>query len=217
MTPAQINAKIYAGRAKAAARLGYPFNLFRPLTATAPLANQITTLPAAFNAGDLTYARPNLYGKAVWFADLDGSQTRVGDYLVNAANSAEVYFIAAMQSLLPIVAISCNATLSIYRPASTTGQIGVGGYGGETLASDTQLVSAFPCSILQGSKGDKSLVNLPGDVRTPWWAVVLPVIPGGVILMNDDIAFDQNGKRYKLSSCELTDMGWRVTAVEAMT
>jgi len=217
MTPDQINAKIYAGRAKAAARLGYPFNLFRPLTASSPLGNLVTTLPASFNAADNTYLRPNLYGKAVWFTDLDGRLVQVGDYLVNAAKPAERYFIAARQSLLPIAVVECNATLSIFRPASTTGQIGIGAYGGENIATDTQLVNAYPCSILQGSKGDKSLINLPGDVRTPWWAILLPPIPGVVQLMNDDIAFDQFGKRYKLSSCELTDMGWRTTAVEAQT
>ena len=217
MTPAQINAKIYAGRAKAAARLGYPFNLYRPLTPTAPLGNLVTTLPAAFNAADNNYRRPNLYGKAIWFADLDGSQVKVGDYLVNQADATELYFVVTKQSLLPIAVVECNATISIYRPVSTTGQVGVGAYGGETLATDTQLVGGYPCSILQGSKGDKSLINLPGDVRTPWWAILLPPIPAIGPLMNDDIAFDGNGKRFKLSSCEQTDMGWRVTAVEAQT
>jgi hypothetical protein len=217
MDAATINAKIWAGRAKAAQRVGYPFILYRPLTATAPLGNLITTLPAAFNAADNTYQKPNLYGKAIWYTDVDGSRVQIGDYLVNAANATELYFVVARQSLLPIAVVECNATLSIFRPTSTTGQVGAGGYGGETLAGDTMLVNAYPCSLLQGSKGDKSLVNLPGDVRTPWWVVLLPPIPGVAQLMNDDIAFDQMGKRYKLSSCELTDMGWRMTAVEAMT
>ena len=217
MNAAQINAKIWAGRAKAAAKLGRTFNVFRPLSAMAPLGNHVGTLPVALNAADNTYSRPNLYGKPIWFADMDGSQVLVGDYLVNASDQTEIYFVTTLQPLLPISVVSCNATLSIYRPTTTTGTVGAGAYGGETLATDTQLVAAFPASILQGSKGDKSLINLPGDVRTPWWAVLLPSIPGVAQLMNDDIAFDQNNKRLKLSSCEYTDMGWRVTAVEAMT
>ena len=215
MDAATINARIYAGRAKAARRIGYTFNLFRPLTASTPLGNLVATLPASFNAGDNNYLKPNLYGKPIWFTDLDGRLVQVGDYLVKSDEPNEMFFIAARQSLLPIAAVECNATISIYRPISTTGQVGVGAYGGENITTDTQLVRNFPCSILQGTKGDKSLVNLPGDVRTPWWVILLPPIPGVARLINNDSAYDQMGKRYKFSSCELTDMGWRITATEA--
>ena len=218
MDAATIQAKINYGLGKAATIMGYTSTQYRPASATlAPIisGNIIQTLPVSYNAQDRTYSKPNSYGKPLWFADCDRTLFQVGDYLQSAQDGT--FFVAAMQSLLPTLAVQCNQTITITRPVSTTGQVGVGVYGGANVATDTDILNSYPCSILQGSKGDKSLVNLPGDVRSPWWFVLLPVIPGGVQFYNNDIAYDGNGKRYKLSSCELTDLGWRITATESET
>ena len=37
----------------------------------------------------------------------------------------------------------------------------------------------------------------------------------GVILNNDDIVTDDLGRQFVLSSCELTALGWRLTATLA--
>lgn len=208
-----INAKLNAGRGKVAQRLGQPCALFRPLSALAPFGNQVATLPAAFNAGDGKYRKPNLYGDSTWFADLDGSLTQPGDILVRAVDG-QVFFIAAQQHLLPIVAVGCERTVTVRRQQQRAG-VGVMGYGGSTTANEAVLLAGWPASILQSSKGDRNPVGLPGDVRPPWWAILLPTVPG-VQLQTGDIITCDLGRRYAISSAELTDLGWRLTAAQVM-
>lgn len=215
MDSATLNGLIYQGRAIAAQQIGLPCQLFRPLVATSPFTNQITTLNALFNAADETYTKPSLYGKAVWFADVDGRLTQPGDYLVRLSDNSN-WFIAAMQPLLPIVVISCNRIVNVLRPQQQSG-VGAVGYGGDTVATETPLVTQFPASILQATKSDRNLVNLPGDVRNPAWAVLLPALPGSVDLRSEDIITDDLARRYVISGAELTDLGWRISAVQAET
>lgn len=214
MNEALLQQKVYRGYALAAQRIGPNFGLYRPASAINPLAsgNLITTLPASFNAEDMTYGKPNKYGKATWYCLVDGTQTQVGDYLVN---STQTFFIAAMQPILPILAVECNRVLNIFRPQQQTAP-GDNPYGGTTDANMTELLTAWPASVLQGSKGEKDGAVLPGDVRLPWWAILLPAFPG-VTLRSADIITDDISRRYIISSAELTDLGWRCTAMQAQT
>ncbi len=211
-----LQGKVYAGYAKAALRVGLSCSHYRPLAATSAViavANQLTSLTASFNAEDMTYGRPNKYGKATWYCLADGTQLQVGDYLVQPSGST--FFIAGMQPLLPILVVECNRIVNVYRPQQQPG-FGAQGYGGNTVAGQTQTVAQFPASILQGTKGEKSITALPGDVRMPWWAVLMPIIPGATI-ETDDIITDDLSRRYVVSSAELTDLGWRITAAEVET
>jgi hypothetical protein len=210
-----IQARIYAGRGKAAQRIGLPCQVFRPTATGSPFTNQIATLNAAFNSADPNYVKPNLYGKAVWFSDLDGRFTRVGDYLVRLSDNS-YWFIAAQQQLLPIVVIACNRIVNVFRPQQQSG-VGAVGYGGDTVAQETPLITGYPASVLVGTKSDKSLVNLPGDVRNPAWAILLPVLPANTYLRNEDVITDDQNRRYVISSAELTDLGWRINAAQAET
>lgn len=213
MNSATLQQKIYQGYGKAALRIGPSFNLFRPASATSPFASgPLTTLNASFNAEDMTYSRPNKYGKPTWFCLVDGTQTQVGDYLSNAS---QTFFIAAMQPTLPILAVDCNRTINVTRPQQQTG-VGAVGYGGDTDANETALMTGWPASVLQGTKGEKNEVNLPGDVRNPWWQMLMPAFPG-VVLQSADIVTDDIGRRYIISSAELTDLGWRCTMMSAQT
>lgn len=217
MNGALLQAKLYAGYAKAAQRVGQACQQYRPLTATSQAiapGNLLQSLLASFNPQDMTYGKAQVHGKAAWFCLADGTQLAPSDYLVRPDGRA--FFIAAMQPLLPILAIECNRVVSVFRPHQQTA-VGAVGYGGETTASQTPLVTQFPASVLQGSKGEKSLVNLPGDVRSPWWVVLLPNLPGATYLRTDDVMTDELGRRYKLSSCEQTELGWRISATEAET
>lgn len=217
MDGATLQSKVYAGYAKAALRVGLSCSHYRPLSATSAaiaVGNQIANLTASFNAEDMKYGRPNKYGKATWYCVADGTQLQRGDYLVQPSGST--FFIAGMQPLLPILAVECNRVVNLVRPQQLTG-VGAQGYGGDTVAGETPLATQFPASILQGTKGEKNLVNLPGDVRTPWWAVLLPILPGNVALRSDDIITDDLARRYVISSAELTDLGWRITATQAET
>jgi hypothetical protein len=104
--------------------------------------------------------------------------------------------------------------INIYRPQVQTGE-GLVGYGGTTDSNMTLLRANRPCSILQGTKGEKSDANLPGDARSPWWNILMP--DSGIILLPDDIGIDDLGRRYVFSSVELSGAGWRCTAMEALT
>lgn len=215
MDGATLQSRIYAGYAKAALRLGLSFSQYRPTAATSPMSAPylLRTMLASFNAQDFKYGRPNGYGKATWYCLADGALLQVGDYLTG---NGSTYFIAAMQPLLPILAVECNRTVTLYRPQQQVG-VGAVGYGGNTAANETVLAAGFPASVLQGTKGEHGDTKLPGDVRNPWWSALLPNIPGGIRLRSDDVMVDDQGKRYTLSSTEQTDMGWRITAMEAET
>ncbi|UQV43443.1 hypothetical protein KIV45_15865 [Janthinobacterium lividum] len=214
MDGSTIQNRLYRGYAKAAQKIGIAHDQYRPAGALTPLAagNKLASLPASFNAESFAYGKPNKYGKPTWYAIVDGAQTRVGDYLVGPSGT---FFIAAQQALLPILAVECNRTINILRPQQQTG-VGAVGYGGDTDDNETLLMQAWPASVLQGAKGEKNETNLPGDVRSPWWAVLLPALPG-VLLRTADIITDDLGRRLLVSSAELTDMGWRITAMQALT
>lgn len=214
MDGATINAKVYAGYAKAAKIIGTNYQHYRPTGANNPIGagNRLADLPVSLNAEDPRYARPNVYGKPTWYAVADGAQLAVGDYIIGLEGTL---FVAALQPLLPIFMVDCNRTVSVIRPQQQTG-VGAVGYGGNTAANETVLMSGWPTSALQGAKGEKGGVSLPGDVRNPWWAILLPQF-AGIVLRSDDIITDDLGRRYIISSAELTDLGWRLTAMQVQT
>lgn len=211
----KLREKQYAGYAKAAQRIGLITDIYRPTTAANPLnlVNKQQTIKASFNAEDMTYSKPNKYGKATWYGLFDGRLTRVGDYLVVAGDGT--YFIAAQQQALPILCVSCNAVADFKRPQQQAG-VGALGYGGNTKANETALMTQWPCSILQGGRGEKMDAVLPGDVKTAQWSVLVPKF-GDVILRSGDVITDNAGRRFTIGGAELTDLGWRLTAQEAHT
>lgn len=214
MDAATIQAKIYAGRAKAAQRIGLDCNQFRPLSATAPLGNQVGALKAAFNSGDNTYRAPNLPGDAIWYGDLDGRLTQPGDYLVRVADG-QTYYIAAQQQLLPIVVIECNRTVKITRQQAQT-SVGAVGYGGNVPSQEVDVLGApgafWPASILFGGKSQQG-VGLPAGVKNIGWRILLPPsVP--ITIKAGDIVTDDLGRRYAIDGAELTDFGWRINAQE---
>jgi hypothetical protein len=197
-----------------------------------------TSMLVSLNAEDMGYKRPNKYGKATWYALFDATNAQVGDYLISggapllgengqqllaesgqglvadvAYYSRSTYFIAAMQPLLPILVVECNRVIDVVRTAQTSAP-GVTAYGGRQASTDTLLMQQWPASILQGPKGEKDEVGLPGDTRQPWWVVLLPYYLG-VELRTGDRINDDLGRSYTLSSVELTDLGWRATAQQA--
>lgn len=215
MDAATLQSKIYAGYAKAAAKIGYTTDVFRPVTAANPTAvgNKINSIPASFNPEDASYGKPNKYGHPTWFGLFDGRLTKVGDYLINPYDGT--FFVAAQQIQLPILLVQCNRTLNVIRPQQQAG-VGALGYGGDTAANESTIMTAWPASVLQGPKGEKSEVGLPGDVKQPWWAILMPAW-AGVTIRGGDIITDDLQRRYVISSAELTDLGWRMTAMQAQT
>lgn len=207
-----VQAKLYAGYKKAAARLGAPYQFYRPLSATAPLSTLLLTQNAALSPKSYGFEKMAKHADYDWCGMFDGTLTRTGDYLVGVDGT---FFIGSQFLNLPIMTVKCNRTLRILRPQQQSG-VGAVGYGGNIDAVETVLMQDWPASVLAGTKGDKSEANLPGDVKSAWWAILLPSF-AGVLLRSDDIITDDLDRRYVVSSAELTDLGWRLTAMQAQT
>ena len=79
-----------------------------------------------------------------------------------------------------------------------------------TADNEIAYATGFPCSILQGTKGEKNDAGLPGDTRLPWWVILVPASVGNI--KYGDLILDDLGRRYVVSSPELTDLGYRITA-----
>lgn len=214
MDAATLQARIYAGYAKAALRIGQTADQHRATSASNPMAagTKLRAIMASFNAEDVGYKKPNKYGHPTWFGIFDGSLTQPGDYLTGAFGT---FFIAAQQLHLPILCVQCNSVVTIKRPQQQAG-VGALGYGGNTDAGETALMTGWPASVLQGGGGDRSDVGLPGDTKNPQWSVLLPAY-GVVALRSGDIITDDIGKRMVISSAEKTDLGWRIVAMQEQT
>jgi len=210
MDGTKLQAKIYIGYGKAAKRIGFDYQQFRATSASNPLSSAaLQTLPASFTT-KFTYSAPNKYGEATWLGLFDARQFAVGDYLVGQQGT---FFIAAMQDTLPIYCVQTNRVVSVLRDHQDQ-SVGLGAYSGGTKDSEAPLMTGWPASILQGTKGEGNETKLPLDVRTPWWAVLMPTYLG-IILRTSDVIRDELGRKYIISSAELTDMGWRCTAMQA--
>ncbi len=210
MQVATLQDRIARGLGSAARHVGADCDAFRPQSATAPLApeNRFLRLPAAFTAEDLTLRRPAGYGRPTWSGIFDTAYTRPGDYL---AGPAGTFFIAAQQALLPALCVLTTRTLSVTRSAAPA-EAGVNAYGGLTTATATTVLAGWPASVLfagVGSPGD-----LPGDASTPTWTVLLPAT--SVPLYPADLLTDDRGVSYTIESTELTALGWRLLAKQAV-
>jgi hypothetical protein len=216
-----LQKKIYGGYASAALRVGPVYSLYRPGAAAGdPIvpANLVAALPASFNAEDMAYARPRGYGKAAWYCLADGTQLRVGDYLVNGAGT---YFIAAMQATLPILAVQCNRRVRIARMPNADGA-GYQGYSGVvqseeidalgTGGADGSFASGWPASVLQGGGADGASL-LPSGVKQAGVEILLPA-SAPVTISESDVIQDDLGRDYAIAGAELSPLGWRIVASE---
>ncbi len=120
----------------------------RPMTRWLPQTATIR-LPAAFNPEGSSFSQPAGYSHATWFGLFDNAYTHPGDYLKGPGGT---FFIAAQQSLLPILCVLTSRTLTISRPAAPTAA-GVNTYGGITLSSATPLLTGWPASVLSAGSG----------------------------------------------------------------
>ena len=213
-----IQARINHGNAIATRFLGAPFTQYRPTSVTNPVSGTpVATLQCAFDPdAAFSFARPSGYSKPIYYGLFDGTNVRVGDYLVSATQGT--FFVAGYEPIKPWLCASCNRTLTIKRTALPPATGLDPNYSGRTWPTDTSLMTGWPASILQGTKGEQApaSLRLPGDAREPWWNILLPAYPG-VILNMGDHATDDLARGYTISSAELTGLGWRLTASLAST
>jgi hypothetical protein len=219
-----LQSKVYQGYARAALRVGLPFDIYRPPSASNPMAtaNKIGTIPAAFtvhSSGNFNFSKPSDYKGPTFHALLDGAQVRIGDYLKSSIATDGPFFIIGMDPIVPILAVQTNRLISIFRPDGAASKpIGVSGYGGTVAstanANETAIMTAWPASVLEGSRGSNAGM-LPGDSGVGIWRVLLPAWTG-VLVLPGYIITDDVQKRMVVRQAELTDFGWNIQAVQAL-
>lgn len=231
-TPAQIQAKVYRGYAIAAKKVGTTTVVYRPTSPVAPMdeGNIVAVTPAAFDNSPLfAFTAPAIYGRPLRYALIDGALLQVGDLLAQptpdnpaadalgtpAALTGTTYFVASMDALSPIMCVLCNRMVTLTSSAAPV-ELGVNPPGGREDGTDTVMMSGWPASVLQGTKGENSTARLPGDTRVAWWLILMPYWPGILFHMGDSVR-DNLGRKYEISSAELTAFGWRLTAAQEET
>lgn len=214
MDAAKLQSKIYAGYAKAAKRIGYVYDVYRPAAAADPLTDKVASLHASFSAQEWTYTRPGLPEKPYWYCLIDGRATQLGDYLVHGES---VYFIGGMQDLLPILAIECNRRIWVMRPPADDA-VGNVGYSGLCAGDDDYVVGSpggeggWPCAELFGGK-TRTHAELPASGDEHGFRIWLPVsLP--VVLASGDIVVDDLGRRFSVGGAERSEQMWRLDLTE---
>lgn len=221
MDGATLQAKIYAGYARAAKSIGIAYDQYRPLSVSQPLGNKVATVKMAVDSGkQYTFVSPNEYGDPTWLALIDDATVAPGDYLVanNGGLNINTYFIAGKQFLLPVLAIECNHSIRISRQASVSAE-GAVDYSGLSRANEVNILGAegalWPASVLFGGRAQGPM-GLPTGARQSGWRILLPPsVP--VTIGAGDVATDDLGRRYLVDGAELTDLGWRIQANELHT
>ncbi len=214
MDAAKLQAKIYAGYAKSAKRIGYVYDVYRPASTANPLTNKVASLNASFNAQDWTYTKPNLPDKPFWYCLIDGRQTQIGDYLRRGSST---HFIAGMQDQLPILTVECDAQVWVTRTTAPSG-VGAVGYSGKCATEDTYVLGTkggqgWPASILFGGRTRKHDV-LPTSSDEQGYVILLPAtVP--ITLGSADIILDDMGRRFQVGGAQRTDQGWKLNVSEA--
>lgn len=177
-----------------------------------------TTAPSAYVMGScylMASMTPNFqystfvgFGKFAYNCLANGSVLQVGDYLVGANR---IFYVAALQELLPIFAVETNDTLNVLR-FQTTGLVGALSYGGIEGDKMTILAAAWPASVLKATRFDPSPTRLPSDSKISHMQVLMPAIPG-TPLFYGDILQDSDGNNYMIDMMELTELGYRLDCV----
>jgi hypothetical protein len=215
MDAATLQQRIYKGYRLAAQRIGYPFTLYRPQSVNNPII-QTNIVGAPLNASFTTgqgfnYNKWGKHEDVLWSVLVDGTQTKVGDYLVSTARN-QTYFIAAQQDELPILSVLCSHVLSVSRAAAPA-VLGTNTYSGATLAGQTPVMTSWPGSLVMQRHAAYPDAQLPMDVSAPAFVILLPHFSGADIRTSDIITDDNNpNRRYTVAGTELTSLGWRIAA-----
>jgi len=214
MDESRLQDRISWGLNVAARSIGAPTDAYRPSSVLEPLrsTNRFLRLHAAFSNVHGGFERPNTYDHPLWNGILDSAYTRVGDYLVQKSGT---WFIAAQQSLMPVLCVRADRIVSFTRPAAPTSS-GVNTYGGVTTATNTPLLTNWPASVRAAALAGTPSADLPGGSSVSHWTVLLPAQPG-VVLLVSDLMIDDLGRNAVVSSAELTNLGWRLSVKQAAT
>lgn len=205
--------KVYKGYGKAADKIGLPYKVYRSANGLSPIspANYLYDLNLS-PTQTWTYMSPNKFTASTWMMVIDGTQVEIGDFLVGTEHT---FYIAGKQHLLPILGVECDrkVTISIAEIPDILNQKGKIDYSAMDIPPEnkTNIIENCPCSFLIGSKGERNDVDIPLDVKMPWYAVYVPYFSGVHIPVASFID-DEFGQRYQINGNQRTDIGWKLVA-----
>lgn len=221
MDAARLQTKVSAGYAKSAARIGYAFTVYRPSAATNPIVSgNIVGGPinAAFTprAAGFNFEITSNYTQPLFHGLFDATSINVGDYLVCTGHGT--YFVIGKPDLAPNLCVECNNVISVLRPQGASGYGVSTSYIGDTPATETPLLTAWPASVIYEARGKNSGAQMPLDDVKPYFVILLPALHG-VDIRTSDIIVDANSpaRRYLVTASELSPYGWRMLAQLAVT
>lgn len=190
---------------------GRSFGVARPNSAAVPLANILGSTMA------FPYRNPKGHGDADWLLMIEEDLARPGDYLLAGG---ETYIYGLRPHLMPAQAMRCNHTIALLRAPVSVG-VGVQPYAGACAAESSAVlgtvvngavVDGWPASILIGGR-QAAGTNLPMAVQNGGFEVMLPkTVP--IAIRASDILLDNLGRRFIADTCELSELGWRMTVKE---
>ena len=224
MNGLSVQDRLNAGAGRAAARIGLPCDLYRPQNLAFSDADPEESptdqshfrlrINAVFLPLGGKLRRPVPANDPLWELAIDAAYTRPGDILIRR-NDKAVFFIAAQQPLLPVMAVHAPRRVTIRRP-NTANVAGVNLYGGTVASLDTVLARDWPASILAAGSQGTGLASIPAETNPGMWQVLLPPSLRLELLTTDTVA-DDLGRHGVIASIETTDLGTRLTVQQAST
>jgi hypothetical protein len=204
-----IDAKVAAGFARAAAVAGFDYDLYRPTDPLNPLRliDRIDTVKAVFDAQPaLKFTTPGLHSASTRYAIIDSALVQQGDYLVS---DTETLFVAAKPPFYSAVCILCTATVSLRRLGAPAG-FGAIADRSDAATGETLIFSGWPASVLFAGRGRTGADDLPGDMPSPEYMILLPPVPGIEVPRPGDVIVDDAGRRMAVGWQETSPLGWRI-------
>ncbi len=209
MNQSGLQSRINRGMGRAAAVLGAPHGLYRPVDPLNPIvAPPLRLLQAKFESSHtFGHAKPARRNDPVCYLLADATDLAVGDYLIGPEGR---FFVASTEPNVPVGCIRCNRTVRVLRPAGNS-RPGLNPPGGRRDRTDVALMADWPASVLRGGSAQAGAVGLPADARMGGVVVLLPPVEGVTIRTSDRVV-DDLGTAYTVGAAELTGMGWRLDA-----
>ena len=214
MDPARLKDRVYRGLNTAARAVGVDTDAYRPSGATDPLApnNRFLRLRVAFTAHDGRFAHPNEYGEALNYGIFDAAYTRPGDYLRSTR-----WRVVHRCSTKTFTGALCpdQPDRFVFAPSGSR-QRRRQQVWRDDRRDQAAIAYELACECLGCFSTWSSNADLPGDTSAPYWTVLLPAVPG-VVLLPSDLMSDDLGRNAVVAAAELTELGWRVAVKQATT
>lgn len=195
-----LQALIYKGYAKEAAKVGTEYALYRggPMTPIQP-NNYYGTIPCWFIADEKGKVA-NKYQTPTWTLRADGNVLQLFDILVGDFGT---FYVASMQPNLPMECIRCNATMAAGR--LVYGVDPVTGSPTQTVVNYAVGVPVFKQYRREDIRRDPITGQEIGNAITHWRAFI--PLPNDTVKQGDMLS-DENSISYTVDAPDFTSAGY---------